>query len=336
MNFKEFKNKYEKESVEHYPTNVQEKPLVSVCVQTYQHAVYIEDCLEGILMQEMDFPIEILVGEDSSTDGTRDICISYANKYPDKIRLFLHKRENNIKIEEQATGRFNFLYNLYSANGKYIAFCEGDDYWTDSLKLQKQVEIIERKNYSGVAHNARIKFEDEDQPSKLFRKKTGDKVLNLKDLIEDRPFHTASILFKSDALNLENFTTKIVSADRYLYQMLATEAPIFYLDEVMCCYRRNQGGISRNVSDEMLKNDLLIPEYLKEINNSFPKYRSLSFVHYTIANYSTEITILNYLKHSFIYIFYSFSKFPYNLRDLSIYFLKSMPSKIIKLLKSNT
>ena len=98
MSFKEFKNKYQKEPVDHYPTNVLEEPLVSVCVQTYQHADYIEDCLEGILKQKTDFPIEILLGEDASSDGTREICIEYANKYPDKIRLFLHNRENNISI----------------------------------------------------------------------------------------------------------------------------------------------------------------------------------------------------------------------------------------------
>ena len=137
MSLEEFKSKYEKVPVEHYPTKVPEEPLVSVCVQTYQHVDYIEDCLEGILMQETSFSYEILLGEDASTDSTRNICIEYAERYPDKIRLFLHSRENNIEIGGQPTGRFNYLYNLYNANGKYIALCEGDDYWTDSLKLQK-------------------------------------------------------------------------------------------------------------------------------------------------------------------------------------------------------
>jgi cellulose synthase/poly-beta-1,6-N-acetylglucosamine synthase-like glycosyltransferase len=145
MNFRDFKDKFEKIPVEHCPSQTPETPLVSVCVMTYNQADYIEDCLEGILMQKTDFPVEILLGEDGSSDGTRKICIDYANKYPDKIRLFLHHRENNIKINGKQTGRFNFLYNFYAAKGKYIALCDGDDYWTDHLKLQKASGFHESK-----------------------------------------------------------------------------------------------------------------------------------------------------------------------------------------------
>src|SRR3954454_13476128 len=143
MNIDEFKEKYQKIPVEIFPNHVTENPLVSVAVQTYQHKAYIKDCLEGILMQQTNFPFEILLGEDQSTDGTREICISYAQKYPNKIRLFLHHRENNIKVNERPTAKFNLLYSLFSSRGKYIAMCEGDDYWTDRFKLQKQVDEME-------------------------------------------------------------------------------------------------------------------------------------------------------------------------------------------------
>ena len=98
MTFQEFKDQYEKVPVKECPNTVSGNPLVSVCVQTYQHAPYIKECLDGILMQETDFNFEVLLGDDSSTDGTREICLEYARKYPDKIRLFLHHRENNINI----------------------------------------------------------------------------------------------------------------------------------------------------------------------------------------------------------------------------------------------
>ena len=117
----EFIRKYQKVPVKEYQNRVPKQPLVSVCVQTYNHAPYIKDTLEGILMQKTDFPFEILLGEDESTDGTRDICIEYAKKHPDKIKLYLHSRENNIKINGTPTGRFNFIYNLIHAKGKYIA-----------------------------------------------------------------------------------------------------------------------------------------------------------------------------------------------------------------------
>ena len=99
MNFEEFRNKYQKVPVDEYPNTVLKdipKPMVSCRVSTYMHAPYIKQCLDGVLMQKTEFPFEIVIGEDESNDGTREICIEYAQKYPDKIRLFLHSRENNI------------------------------------------------------------------------------------------------------------------------------------------------------------------------------------------------------------------------------------------------
>src|SRR5258705_2008369 len=102
-------------------------PLVSVCVTTYQHAVFIAECLDGILAQETPFPIEILVGEDLSSDGTRDLCIAYADKNPGRIRLFLNDRSGIISIDGRPTGRANILNLLGQARGEFIAICEGDD-----------------------------------------------------------------------------------------------------------------------------------------------------------------------------------------------------------------
>ncbi len=135
--------------------------MVSVCVQTYQHKGYIKQCLDGILMQQTNFPYEIILGEDESTDGTREICIEYAEKYPDKIKLFLRCRKDVIYINGNATGRFNFMENLKACKGKYTALCEGDDYWTDPLKLQKQVDFLEANpEYSLIFTNCQVKYEN--------------------------------------------------------------------------------------------------------------------------------------------------------------------------------
>ena len=154
MTFQEFVDKYQKVPVEEYQNNVLEKvpnPIVSCRVSTYQHAPYIKQCLDGILMQKTNFPFEIVIGEDESSDGTREICIEYADKYPDIIRLFLHKRENNILIDERPSAKFQGTYTMYKLRGKYYAICEGDDYWTDPLKLQKQVDFLEKNSrYVGV------------------------------------------------------------------------------------------------------------------------------------------------------------------------------------------
>ncbi|WP_051935904.1 glycosyltransferase [Salegentibacter sp. Hel_I_6] len=142
MDFSTFKNNFEKRKVEEVTNQCSASSLLSVCVQTYNQAEYIEKCLDNILNQKTNFEFEILLGEDFSTDGTREICLKYARLFPDKIRLFLHHRENNISIASKPTGIFNSVYNLFSSNGQFIAYCDGDDMWTDKYKLQKQVDYL--------------------------------------------------------------------------------------------------------------------------------------------------------------------------------------------------
>src|SRR5699024_6113588 len=91
-----------------------------------------------------DFPFEILIGEDASTDKTREICKKYAEKHPDKIRLFLRKEEDKCFIDGRPTGKINIMKTRNAARGKYAALCDGDDYWTDPGKLQKQADFLEQ------------------------------------------------------------------------------------------------------------------------------------------------------------------------------------------------
>lgn len=109
--------------------------LVSIVCITYNHEPYLRQALEGFLMQETDFPVEIILAEDCSMDGTRKICEEYVARYPEKIRYIY--RDHNVGYNE------NEYEAMCAAKGKYIAYCEGDDYWTDSLKLHKQVDFLE-------------------------------------------------------------------------------------------------------------------------------------------------------------------------------------------------
>ncbi len=119
-------------------------PIVSICCMAFNHASFIRECLDGFLMQEPPTGIlagdpwyEILIHDDCSTDGTEDIIREYAAKYPDKI-FPLYEQEN-----QYSKGKIIDAYNYDRAQGKYIAVCEGDDYWTDPKKLQKQVDFLE-------------------------------------------------------------------------------------------------------------------------------------------------------------------------------------------------
>lgn len=115
------------------------EPLVTVLFITYNHVRYVKQAIESILMQQTDFNYQIIVGDDASTDGTREILLKIAEENPDKIIL------SNPSHNLGAAGNFIQLFDACSGSGsKYIAYLEGDDYWTDSLKLQKQVDFLEK------------------------------------------------------------------------------------------------------------------------------------------------------------------------------------------------
>lgn len=123
-------------------------PLLSIVIITYNHESFIAQTIEGVLMQQVNFPIELIIAEDCSTDGTRAICQQYAEQYPDLIRL--------ITSDSNVGAIANERRAMLAARGKYIAFCEGDDYWTDPLKLQKQVGFLEsHPDYSVTFHRCK-------------------------------------------------------------------------------------------------------------------------------------------------------------------------------------
>lgn len=128
--------------------HVSETPLVSVMCATFNQKDYIGDAIESFLMQKTSFPFEILINDDCSTDGTTQICLDYQRKYPDKIRVITHD-ENQWQYGAKVWSEFL----MPEARGKYMAMCEGDDFWTDPLKLQKQFDVMEANpGYTSCVH----------------------------------------------------------------------------------------------------------------------------------------------------------------------------------------
>lgn len=127
-------------------------PLVSINCITYNHCKYIRDAIEGFLMQRTNFPVEILIHDDASTDGTAEIIREYEKQYPNIIRPLYEEENQWVKGR-----RGSMVFNFPRALGKYIAFCEGDDYWTDPYKLQKQVDFLESHPDYGLVHTNYIR-----------------------------------------------------------------------------------------------------------------------------------------------------------------------------------
>lgn len=283
------------------------KVIVSVSVVTYNHIDYIKQCLDGILMQQTTFPFEVILGEDESTDGTREICKEYANKHPDKIKLFLRSRKDVIYINGNATGRYNFIENLKAAKGKYIALCEGDDYWTDPLKLQKQVDFLEINNeYGGIATNSEVVYNDSESKSHLFSIRK-EKSFNLNDLLESRPFHTATFLFKRKDFK-KDFPVNVLSADRTLFMLVACFGKIKYLQDITAVYRKNATGISSKVTSKQMRKDFNISPYISKYSKSLKKNKLNAFVSYTVFAYSHKIYLRDYIKYSLYLVYYNFFK----------------------------
>ena len=279
-----FLDKYEHVPIKEHPNTTPVNPLVSVCVQTYQHAAYIEKCLDGILMQRTNFSYEILLGEDASVDGTREYCLEYAKRYPNQIRLFLHNRENNIKMNGLPTGRFTFIYNVFSGRGKYIAICDGDDYWLDPDKLQKQVDFLENQpDYMMVSTDVILIDEQgkpmEDNRAVLMQRKFRKQDITFFDLLNVNLINTLTACVRLEPM--KKLVQRVVRDDLpfvfdYWYWLniaLMGKIRIFY--EKTAAYRVHSNGISRqegflSVHRPMVKYDV-VRRYLLE--NSHEKIK---------------------------------------------------------------
>lgn len=217
-------------------------PLVSICAVCYQHARYLENCLEHFLAQETDFPVEILVHDDASTDGSQDILRRYAARYPGLIFPLLQTENQYSQGITNISGAFNFP----RARGKYLALSDCDDYWCDSGKLQKQVDYMEaHEDCMLCVHAACVVNENgEFVNAELMRPYTQNRVLSPEEIIDSRRgFPFASFLLRRSLVSeLPGYYTQCPVGDRPLELMAAAAGKVCYMDEAMSVYRFNVEG----------------------------------------------------------------------------------------------
>ncbi|MEO7172479.1 glycosyltransferase [Flavobacterium sp.] len=215
---------------------------VSCHIITYNQIDYISKCIDGVLMQETNFPIEIIIGDDNSTDGTRELLLDYSNKYPDIIKLNL-REVRGLGLP----GKQNFMTTLEMCTGEYISLCDGDDYWTDPLKLQKQIDFLDSNpDYVLCFHPIDILNTDgtivEDFITKVPENyETIETLARLGNYI-----HTPSVVYRNVLPTLP-FEFKITPiGDYFLYMMLAEHGKLKYINDKMAVYRFDVGILSGN------------------------------------------------------------------------------------------
>lgn len=229
--------------------------MVSINCLVYNHEEYLRKCLDGLLMQKTNFEYEILINDDASTDGSADIIREYERRYPEIIKP-IYQTENQHSLGKSMSRTFQYP----RAQGKYVAWCEGDDYWTDENKLQLQVDALENnKNCNFCAHNVAIfnelsqKFEG-GYPSISLNTGvfSGEKILDYLLIDKLYIFQTSSFLCRKDIL-LESLNTNFLkkcatSINTMIY--FASKGDFYFIDETMSCYRH----FSKN-SFSMLQKD---------------------------------------------------------------------------------
>lgn len=215
--------------------------VVSILCMTFNHELYIQEAINGFLMQETTYPFEVIIHDDASTDATASIAKSFADLYPNIVKLVVQKENQYSKGEK--VGLIAFGY----ASGKYIAICEGDDYWTDPHKLQIQVnEMMCNPECDISFHPAmRIDASGMSPPKETCRHENATLVLPVEKVIRNTGNYmpTASLMFKRKALeNLPYWFYKVPVGDYFLQCLASLNAGALYINRAMSVYRSNVPG----------------------------------------------------------------------------------------------
>ena len=216
------------------------QPKVSVPMITYNHEKFVAQAIESVLMQETDFPVELVIGEDCSTDSTRKIVQEYAARYPNAIRALLP--EHNLGMMPNA------IATLTACRGEYLALLEGDDYWTHAAKLKKQVAAMEsHPDWALCFHRVRFVSNETGETAGFMPPGPQRQVSTVEDLLITSPMHTCSILCRNGLVNpWPDWMLGLAMGDYPLQVLTALHGKIGFMDEVMADYRMHEGGVWAN------------------------------------------------------------------------------------------
>lgn len=212
---------------------------------TYNHENYIREAIESVLMQNLEGDMELVISNDCSTDNTDAIINEIIESHPKGklIRYFSHQQNLGMMP--------NFIFALKQCSGEYVALCEGDDYWTDESKLQKQIVFLDNnKEYSGCFHNVIVINElipnFKPKPWRVYDKQDFELIDTFSKVTL---FHTCSFVFRTNLLEIPEWFDKIISGDRALFSLIASKGKLRLVNTEMAVYRRNENGVTSSLTN---------------------------------------------------------------------------------------
>lgn len=259
------------------------QPVVSVCVVTYNHESYLAQCLDSLVMQQTNFAFEVIVGEDCSTDSTRKILREYEQKYPGIIKPIYHHR--NV-----GAARNLFAHCLLMAKGKYIAICDGDDYWTDPLKLQRQVDFLEAHPGCVLSFHRVKQVDQHDRLLQQQETTTEIRFYSWEDILHIS-IPTLSVVFRNCIAHYPDEVYQAKSGDTFLFGMLSRYGGAADLGFIGASYRVHAGGTFSGKSQ--------VEQYRQTIHTRKLMQRSPFFSREQLVELSKEIERRKkrYMKH---------------------------------------
>lgn len=236
-----------------------QKPIVSIISFTYNHAPYIRFCLDGMLKQKTNFIYEIIIHDDASTDGTSDIIREYAKKYPELIKPII-QQQNQYSLHHNFANILDIC--IKKSSGKYIALCEGDDFWINPTKLQKQYDILEANKDIAISfHNANVINLVNGEKHPFINKLREGKIPYWKLVLLPWCTPTASFFFRTSCISGIK-QPEDINTDMFILFTCGVKGQIYYWNEIASVYRYGTPG---STSDIALKTSY-IPVYKKKIS----------------------------------------------------------------------
>lgn len=273
---------------------MEDNVIVSIHCIVFNQAPYLRQCLEGFIMQKTNFKFEAIVHDDASTDGSADIIREYAAKYPHIIKPIIEKENQYSKHD----GNLNRIMEAHM-RGKYIAFCEGDDYWIDPLKLQKQYDFMEsHPEYSLCCTNGFVEWERLKHAPKYFNDIDNGQQILPEKIIGHWIAPTASLFIRQDVYKSRPKWNDIISGDQTLILTAMSLGNVYCLSDITCVYRKLYNGsiLSNQVNKEKdkLKNNIIL---LYQRYSEFSNHKYDCFIYPYLAELQKKQSLVIKLKN---------------------------------------